>query len=457
MAGMRSLLNMNFIADPFCGLTPTPAPPPSKGRGRVFAIFVLMLSACAPAATPPPSLNALAEQYVRLSLEVGTHEEGYIDAYFGPPEWKTQAEAHPRTTAQLKPVLDQLHTQVEAVERTAPDAATRRRAHTLAAYVASARFRLDMMDGARAPFVGEAERLFALRPEIRPLSYYDTVLARMQTIVPGSGDLAARVEAFRNRYIIPAARLQAVMEAGIAECRRRTLAHIALPAGERFALTFVNHQSWSAYNYYKGANQSEIQVNTDLPITIDRAILLGCHEGYPGHHVQGVYAEKLYRQNGFVEYSMATLFSPQGPLNEGGGDYGVELAFPGQERLQFEQATLYPLAGLNPATAPAYEAFDAAIHMLDGARLTVAQQYLDGQINRDRAIALLQHYQLISQARAAQSLDFIDHYRSYVINYVSGEDLIRAYADRVGADNGAHWRAYLSILTQPTLPSDLQP
>ncbi len=422
----------------------------------LIAFAALTLIGCAPPAPPAPSLNALAEQYVRASLEMGAHEDGYIDAYYGPPQWKTQAEAHPRTTAQLKTAMDQLHMEVEAAERAAADPAVRRRAHTLAAYIASARFRLDMMDGTRAPFVDEAERLFALRPEIRPLSYYDTVLARIATIVPGSGDLAARVEAFRGRYIIAHARLEAVMSAAINECRRRTLAHIALPQGERFALTFVNHQSWSAYNYYHGGNQSEIEVNTDQPIAINRAVELGCHEGYPGHHVQGIYAEKLYRQNGYVEYSIAPLFSPQGPLNEGGGNYGVDLAFPGREKLQFEQATLYPLAGLDPATAPSFDALSDAIKQLDGARLTVAQQYLDNQISRDSAIQLLQHYQLISHDRAAQSVAFIDHYRSYVINYVSGEDLIRAYANRQGADNAAHWRAYIGILSQPTLPSDLQ-
>src|SRR5689334_14806767 len=162
-----------------------------------IAVLALMLAACAPPPPPAPSLNALAEQYVRLSLEMGTHEDGYIDAYYGPADWKTQAEAHPRTTAQLKTAMDQLHAQVQAAEQAATDAAARRRAHTLAAYISSARFRLDMMDGAREPFVDEAERLFALRPDIRPLASYDPVLARVQALVPGRGDLAARIAAFR--------------------------------------------------------------------------------------------------------------------------------------------------------------------------------------------------------------------------------------------------------------------
>ncbi|MGE0451765.1 MAG: hypothetical protein AB7Q29_19485 [Vicinamibacterales bacterium] len=420
-------------------------------------LLALMLCACRPAAPPPPSLNDLAEQYVKLSLEMGTHEEGYIDAYYGPPEWKTQAEAQPRAVRDLKPVADALKAGVDAVVASTTDDGVKRRAHTLAAYVASARFRLDMMEGTRAPFLDEAERLFALRPEIRPLESYEAVLQRMQTIVPGSGDLAARVEAFRSRFVVPRDKLQAVMDAGINECKRRTLPHIPLPAGEQFTLGFVDRKSWSAYNYYKGNNHSEIQVNTDLPITIDRAVTLGCHEGYPGHHVQGIYAEKLYRERGYVEYSIAPLFSPQGPLNEGGGDFGVDLAFPGDERLQFEQSTLYPLAGLDPATAPAFTAYGKAIQDLDGARLTVAQQYLDGQVTRDRAIDLLQHYQLLSRERASQSLDFIDQYRSYVINYVSGEDVLRAAANRAGGTPEARWQFYLRMLSQPTLPGDLLP
>ncbi len=201
----------------------------------------------------------------------------------------------------------------------------------------------------------EAERIYGMRPVLRPLSSYDPVLARIETMVPGAGALADRVEAVRARYAIPAGRLQAVMESAIAECRRRTLAHLQLPAGESFRMETVTRQSWSAYNWYQGDAHSLIQINVDFPVQIDRALGLGCHEGYPGHHVQGIFAEKLYRERGWVEYSVSPLFSPQGPLNEGGANFGIDLAFPGPQRLAFEQGTLYALAGLDPASAPAYD------------------------------------------------------------------------------------------------------
>jgi hypothetical protein len=425
---------------------------------RIFAaaLFALAVSACSQQRAEP-DLNPLAETYVRLSLEIGTHEEGYIDAYYGPPEWKTEVEANPRPIAELKTATDQLLTQINEAAEAAQDEAVARRARTLAAYVSSARFRLEMIEGARAPFVEEAERLFALRPEIVPLERYDAVLQRLETSVPGRGALADRIAAFTARYVVPRDRADAVMRAAIDECRRRTAEHITLPEGERFDFEFVSNQPWGAYNWYQGDNHSLIQVNTDLPLKINAAIGYGCHEGYPGHHVQGMSAERLYRENGWVEYSIMPLYSPQGPLNEGGGNYGETLAFPGDERMRFEQETLFPLAGLDPATAPAYYELLEALGELSGAQRTIDQMYLDGEIDRERAIELLARYSVSTRQQAEKHLEFADHYRSYVINYSSGEDVVRAYVERIGDTQGERWAAYEQLLTTPTTARDLAP
>ena len=35
-------------------------------------------------------MNALAERYVKLVLALGQHDPDYVDAYYGPPEWRTR-------------------------------------------------------------------------------------------------------------------------------------------------------------------------------------------------------------------------------------------------------------------------------------------------------------------------------------------------------------------------------
>lgn len=425
-------------------------------KALAAAGLALLLSACASMESGViRSIDVIAEDYVRLALEIGTHEPGYVDAYFGPVAWREAAKANPRSREALKAEADRLIAALSG--DTSPDPSSQARARVLAANISSARFRLDMIDGVRAPFVEEAERLFALTPDLKPLSHYDAALARIEQIVPGDGLLPLRVQTFRSHYAVPEDRLDAVMYASIDECRRRTAAHITLPEDESFTMELVTGKSWGAYNYYLGGNRSLIQINTDLPVSIGHVLVLGCHEGYPGHHVQGIYNERAYRTKGWVEFSVAPLYAPAAPLNEGGADFGVDLAFPNAERLDFEMRVLYPLAGLDPATAPAFDALRSATAELEGALLTISQMHLDGVISRERAIELVERYRLVGREAAEQSLDFEAEYRSYVINYSSGEVLVRDYVDRAGDDPAARWAAYEHILSTPTLPADLQP
>ena len=420
---------------------------------KLISLFALGLAACATVPQPREALNDVARDYVRLVLEIDAHEPGYVDAYYGPAEWRDAARKSPRGQDALKREAERLLAALRGAAASDPEAA--QRAKVLAANIASARFRLDMIGGTRVRFAEEAERLFALRPVLKPLKDYDAALARIESIVPGTDPLPVRVGEFRSRYSVPDEKLPAVMDAAIAECRKRTAKHIALPEGESFKMEMVKGKSWGAYNYYKGGNQSLIQVNTDLPVLVGNTLVLGCHEGYPGHHVQGIYNERAYRERGWAEYSVLPLYAPAAPLNEGGGDFGLELAFPGDERLKFEMEVLYPLAGLDPATAPQYDALRRGTAELDGASLTISQMYLDGVIDRSTTIDLIQRYELVARDVAEHSLTFDDEYRSYVINYASGEDVVRAYVDRAGDDPAARWKAYEYILSTPVLPADL--
>jgi hypothetical protein len=312
-----------------------------------------------------------------------------------------------------------------------------------------------MIAGEKLSFAEEARGLFGIDPIIHPLTHYDPVLARIDRLLPGQGSLAERAEAFQSSFIIPAERLDAVMRAAIAECRRRTLQHMPLPPAEAFTLEFVTGKSWSGYNYYQGNYRSLIQINTDLPVRLSRAVDLGCHEGYPGHHAFNVLLERdLARGRNWVEYMVYPLYSPQSLIAEGSANYGIDLAFSPEERLAFERDVLIPLAGLQPQQAARYLELQEAIEALGGARFTIARDYLEGRVTRTEAVALTERYQLVGRQRAEQSVAFTDQYRSYVINYGLGKDLVAAYVEAAG-DQNARWAAMKRILSEPTLPRHL--
>jgi hypothetical protein len=221
----------------------------------------------------------------------------------------------------------------------------------------------------------------------------------------------------------------------------------------------VTDKSWSGYNWYQGQYKSLIQVNTDLPIYVDRAIDLACHEGYPGHHVYNVLLEKnLVRDRGWVEFSVYPLFSPQSLIAEGTANYGIDVAFPAEERVAFERSTVFPAAGLDPARAGEYYDILALVDRLSYAGNEAARRYINGQLDAKGAADWLERYALYSPPRAAQRVRFMDQYRSYVINYNLGKDMVKRYVESQGgtASNAAkRWQVFEQLLSSPRLPSGL--
>ena len=403
-------------------------------------------------------MNGIAERYVRLVLAVGQHDGDYVDAYYGPPEWRKEAESG-------KVPLDELaargRTLLDAVAQM-PSSGTeieRLRVRYLERQLSAVAARLRMLKGERLSFDEESKALYDAVAPAHPESHFQKILDQLDKQFPGSGPLIARYEAFRSRFVIPREKHDAVFQSAINGCRERTLAHVKMPEDERFTLEYVTNKSWSGYNWYQGSYRSLIQMNTDLPIYIDRALDLACHEGYPGHHVYNVLLEKnLVRDRGWVEFSVYPLFSPQSLIAEGTANYGIEVAFPGPERIAFEKSVLFPAAGLDSSRAEEYYRVQALVEQLSYAGNEAARRYINGQIDRDATVAWLERFALMPKERAAQRVRFFDQYRSYVINYNLGKDLVRKYIESrpgVAGNPQRRWEEFEKLLSSPRLPSTL--
>ena len=61
--------------------------------------------------------------------------------------------------------------------------------------------------------------------------------------------------------------------------------------------------------------------------------------------------------------------------------------------------------------------------------------------------------------RAEQRVRFFDQYRSYVINYNLGKDLVRRFVEKRAGPNATsarRWEEFEKLLSSPRLPSTLQ-
>ncbi|MGZ5003363.1 MAG: hypothetical protein ACXWBM_09245 [Chthoniobacterales bacterium] len=426
-------------------------------------IAIAFSRAVAQAPTPPMEtpvvMNQLAEQYVRLVLALGEHDPDYVDAYIGPAEWKTKA-------AEEKKPLDAIHEQAIDLfstlsqQRMPTMDLDRLRFDSMLKQLAAVEARARMVQGQREKFDDESRSLYDAVAPTNPESHFEKILAELEKKIPGKGLLSQRYEQWRKPFVIPKDKLDAVFQLAIAECRKRTLAHIHLPPNEGFKVEYVTDKPWGGYNWYKGDYQSIIQVNTDVPAYIDRAIDLAAHEGYPGHHVYNALMEKnLVRDRHWMEFSIYPLFSPRSLIAEGTANFGKEVVFTKAERMDFEKKVLWPAAGLEPKRVAEYYDVQKLTNQLSYAVNEAARKLVNGEIDGKAAAAWLQKFAILDAARAEQRVKFIERYRSYVINYNLGEDIVRNYIERRGgtADQPEkRWREFELLLSTPHLPSELQ-
>ena len=425
-------------------------------------IFLLSLIcyACAPT-SEKVNINDIAEDYVKLVLEIGQYNSDFVDAYYGPDSWKPtnpKVDSLPASTfinqaSALLTKCDQLVTTGYTPQELA-------RLAMLKKQLLAVKTKVEIMSGVNYSFDEEARLLYDAEPPHFPEAYFDSLLVNLESLLPGQGELSARYQDFSNQFIIPKENLDTVFQVAIQEARKRTLQYYDLPENENFVLEFVNDKSWSGYNYYQGNSQSLIQINTDFPIFIQRAIDLACHEGYPGHHVFNALLEQnLVNGKGWKEFSVYPLFSPQSLVAEGSANYGIEVAFPGQERVNFEKTYLFPLAGLDSSKADQYYAVLSLMGQLNYAGNGAARDYLEGKITREECAARINKYLLYAPDRALQRTRFIDQYRSYVINYNLGKDLVASYVEAQGGttDNPEkRWSIFKELLSNPHTASTLK-
>ena len=316
--------------------------------------------------------------------------------------------------------------------------------------------RARLLTGEKIPFDKQTKLLFGIVvPPLNPNAEAER-RAALDAVYSGTGTLAERQAAYLDATTVPDDTIRELTDITVEECRRRSNEWIDLPNGEGFELELVRDKPWGGFNYYLGDYQSKIEINIDRRIVIDRFIDLGCHEGYPGHHVYGVLRDKIFvQERGWVEHTLYPLFAPSAIIAEGSAEYGIAMAFPDNSKIAYELETLYPIAGLDPSVAQVANRL-SKLPSTEALRIDVARQYLDGSISAEAAIERMVKEGPMKEREATDNIAFFDSYGSYVINYSVGYDLIDRYLDAVSSTPAQRWEKFEELLVTPLVPEDLE-
>jgi hypothetical protein len=386
----------------------------------------------------------LVEDYLRLGLALGRHVDGFVDAYYGPPELAAQVTAQPVVApAEL----------VERARRLLADLASAgdlnpERRQWLTAQVRGLHTSARKLAGEPIGYLDEIESCYGIRPTVVPEEDFAEAHKRLDRVLPGGGPLADRYIAWREAQVVPPGVLGRAVDSLAEDFRARTNTLFGLPEGERVEFEMVDNQPWSGFNYYLGGLRSRVAINLDLPVL---SLVLGglvAHEAYPGHHTEHCRKEAgLVRRRHQEEETIFLVGTPQCLIAEGLADLGLEIVAGARpEPLLSEH--FRPL-GI-PYDAEVAVEVSSATEALGAVRGNAAILLHDRGRSLDEATAYVERWALSPRVRAAKAMQFASDptWRAYVFCYIDGLRLCREYV------KGAPAR-FERLVTEQMVPAQL--
>src|SRR5512145_2273995 len=138
-------------------------------------------------------MNALAENYVKLVLALGQHDADYVDAYYGPAEWKKEAESAKVPLDDIRARAQGLLKDLSAVPREG-DEISRLRHQYLERQLSALDARVRMLKGERLSFDAESKALYDAVAPTHPEAYFQRILDRLDKLFPGTGPIVDRYD-----------------------------------------------------------------------------------------------------------------------------------------------------------------------------------------------------------------------------------------------------------------------
>ncbi len=404
-------------------------------------------------------MPTLVEEYLLLGLELNKYIEGFVDAYYGPRLLSEQvnktAKVEPdRLVARARELIAAIDSH-EAVDEGAnardPARAAWLRAQTVGLHTTAQR-----LAGVPIDYATEVELCYGVRP--RRVSHEEVEEARqeLERVIPGSGELRGRLNAYRDSFRVPPEKLQLILMDLKELFRARTSELFGLPEGESVEFEIVTSKPWSGFNYYLGDLKSRVAINADLPILSTSLPHLVAHEAYPGHHCEHVRKEvRLYRQLGQKEESIFLVGTPQCLIAEGLADFGLEILFGVDgfdvvSRLMINRGISYPDQELKEVRS--------AFEILSNLRANAAWDLHQDGVPPEAVVEMLERDALLSRPRAEKSVEFLTDptWRAYITCYVEGYQLVRSFVGRPeSVSEVLRIERFKRLVTEQVVPKDL--
>jgi hypothetical protein len=288
------------------------------------------------------NIHPFIKEYLLLALRINKISDGYVDAYYGPPELKTLVENESvKSAKELIKVCKVL--QKDLLEKI--NDSTRQK--YIGTMLNAMEVFLRVLNNEQIEFNEQVEAILGVKPKTYENdSEFYTLQKEFTQVYSGKGTLAKRMEMYKERRRIPVSEIIVNFKRALEITRERTKEVFPelLPESESFKVQLAMEKvNWAFYDRYLGNYNSIIEVNPLQPIYWTTFLNIAAHEGYPGHHTEFSVKNKLLcNQLNWNEHRIILMNTPAGTVTEGIAETASYVLYKAEEKVRIELEEFCP-------------------------------------------------------------------------------------------------------------------
>ncbi len=396
-------------------------------------------------------------QYILLAFRIhkamqAIYESPFVEAYYGPPAWRSQVDAEPTLDA-----TDLLRQTVRLANALPVQGFACNREVYLDKHIKAMETICRKLAGETFSLKEEARYCLDISPTWTPERQFEQAHALYDTVLPGTESLAERLHAYQTVLAFPLNQtdeLAGFIKQAFAEAHKRTSAFLELPEGEVIEIEYRPTWEYDAAAYYQGNYRTHSVMNVSATAAYIQRLFdhKVCHEGYPGHHTEYVLKEQqLARKEGYLEHTVVLTLCPQSVLTEGIAMVAHEMIFAEGEAERWITEHVYQ--SLQKDIDPTVLLQLRRASEILGAVWDNASLLLDEGRPEQEVAQYFSKYMLTTKDKASGMIAHLRHpvWGLYNLAYASGQKLIRPWLQ--GPDHHAVFRRFL---TEQIIPTQLE-
>ncbi len=412
------------------------------------------------------ALNAMAQQYLDLTLCKSRCDESDIQWYTEGPFWRRTNMRFSREYKilpdyeigdmkhgkTLEDVLDEcthLKANLKLYKETArPD--EMQRIDYIIDHVVNLHTRTRLLLGEKIPYNTMTDLMYGLVAPAYELKQFDDILGEMEQALPGSGSVQDKIARFRKKITVPPEKLLQVMTDGTKAFHDMSMENMTLtgnsmprvrvreladPKMEFLSILF-------GYDY----NHLEYERNFNLLFnwTVDHIVECIGHEMEPGHLTYYEKRIQTYIDTGWPEMAVVSLYSSSSAFTEGSGRYVIDMCFDHSmdKKVDFEREYIFKKADLDMGLVELMPLWHQFSEMTGYGKLEASRRLWDGEWSLEEALAFLKQYGFVDKDTQTADIEKMACDMGHFTSHEHARDVVKEYFRSVTSSVEEEWRLY---------------